>query len=562
MVILVDEESLVLYARLHRVHSDVYYLFSSLWLIEIFQMGSVNRERVIGVKWRKSKSEHEQNQKTKIQETMLQTNHDSRELSGNFTNDLELIKSEIGHNSDVNFREFQVGGTNVRVSLIFINGLADTDLIQEQIMHGLMFELTKETKDSIQDSIKMQALPVSSVKEILMLKELTSGVLFGSVALLVEGYTGAYLLGEGKAKSRSMEEPPSEALVRGPRLGFIENLSDNTALLRRHGKDQNLTIISFQVGERSKKELVIAYMKDIANPELIEEVKERIGKIKIDDVPESGYVEQLIEDNYLSPFPQVQSTERPDRVMSALMEGRVAILLDGSPFALIVPVTFNMLLQSPEDYYERWLAGSLIRFLRYFAAFAALFAPSLYISFISFHQGLIPTRLTFSMAATREGVPFPPLIEALIMEVSIEVLREAGLRLPKPIGQSLGIVGGLIIGEAAVQAGIVSPIMVIVVAVTAISSFTLPQYNVGIALRMLRFIAMLFGSVFGLYGVILFFLLLCSHLVKLKSFGIPYVSPAVPYSISDWKDFIIRAPLSIMKRRPKMLHPKDSVRKR
>jgi spore germination protein len=531
-------------------------------------MGSYNRERVIKVKRWRSKSRQEQ--AIAPRDTIQQSNHPSQEslcvLTGNFTMDINLIRKEIGHNSDVNFREFQMGQTNIRLAIFYINGLADMELIHNHILIGLMMA-PKETdqhpgnETSIKDYIK-KTITVCDIKEHQTLKDLTSGVLFGSIALLVEGISVGFLLGGGNGKTRSLEEPPSEALVRGPRIGFIENLSDNTALLRRYGKDQNLSIISFQVGERSKKELVIAYMQDIVDPNLVEEVKDRINKIKIDDVPESGYIEQLIEDNYLSPFPQVQSTERPDRVMSALMEGRVAILLDGSPFALIVPVTFNMLLQSPEDYYERWLAGTLIRLLRYFASFVALFAPSLYIAFISFHQGLIPTMLTFSIAATREGVPFPPLIEALIMELSIEVLREAGLRLPKPIGQSLGIVGGLIIGEAAVQAGIVSPIMVIVVAVTAISSFTLPQYNVGIALRMLRFIAMLFASVFGLYGVILFFLLLCSHLVKLKSFGIPYVSPAVPYQFSDWKDFMIRAPLFMMKRRPKMLHPKDSIRKR
>lgn len=532
-------------------------------------MGPFNRERVIKVKRWRSKSRQEQEQAITARDTIHQTSQESfSELTGNFTMDKDLIRKEIGHNSDVNLREFQMGQTNIRLAIFYIDGLADMDLIHNHILLGLMMASPKEAcqhlgKDfSIKDYITNEILTVCDIKEIQTLQVLTSGVLFGSIALLVEGISVAFLLGGAKAKTRSMEEPPSEALVRGPRIGFIENLNDNTALLRRYGKDQNLSIISFEVGERSKKELVISYMNDIVDPNLVEEIKERINKIKIDDVPESGYIEQLIEDNYLSPFPQVQSTERPDRVMSALMEGRVAILLDGSPFALIVPVTFNMLLQSPEDYYERWLVGTLIRFLRYFASFSALFAPSLYIAFISFHQGLIPTKLTFSIAATREGVPFPPLIEALIMEVSIEVLREAGLRLPKPIGQSLGIVGGLIIGEAAVQAGIVSPIMVIVVAVTAISSFTLPQYNVGIALRMLRFIAMLFASVFGLYGVILFFLLLCSHLVKLKSFGIPYLSPAAPYRLSDLKDFMIRMPLLIMKRRPKMLHPKDSVRKR
>ncbi|MCY8410836.1 spore germination protein, partial [Bacillus haynesii] len=237
-------------------------------------------------------------------------------------------------------------------------------------------------------------------------------------------------------------------------------------------------------------------------------VKKRIEKIDIDDVLESGFVEQLIEDNYLSPFPQVQSTERLDRVMSALMEGRVAILLDGTPFVLIVPVTFSMLLQSPEDYYERWLPSSLIRIMRIGAAMISLLGPALYISFISFHPGLIPSELAISITGTRVGVPFPSLIEALIMEVAIEILREAGLRLPKPIGPAMGIVGGIIIGEAAVQAGIVSPIMVIVVAVTAISSFAIPQYSAGISLRMLRFVAMFCAAVFGLYGVIMFFLML------------------------------------------------------
>jgi spore germination protein len=221
----------------------------------------------------------------------------------------------------------------------------------------------------------------------------------------------------------------------------------------------------------------------------------------------------------------VQSTERPDRVVAALMEGRAAILLDGTPFALIAPVTFSMLLQSPEDYYERWMVGTFLRILRFLAALVALLTPAMYISFISFHPGLIPTKLAISIIGARVGVPFSSLVEALIMEVAIEILREAGLRLPKPIGPAMGIVGGLIIGEAAVKAGIVSPILVIVVAVTAISSFSIPQYNSGIALRMLRFAAMFCAAAFGMYGVILFSLMLCAHIVKLKSFGVPYASP-------------------------------------
>jgi spore germination protein len=220
-----------------------------------------------------------------------------------------------------------------------------------------------------------------------------------------------------------------------------------------------------------------------------------------------------------------------------------------------------MLLQSPEDYYERWIPGTTLRLLRFLAAFVSLFGPALYIAFISYHPGLIPTKLVISIAGTREGVPFPAIIEALIMEISIEILREAGLRLPRPIGPAIGIVGGLVIGEAAVQAGIVSPIMVIVVAITAISSFAIPSYNAGVTLRILRFVVMFSAALFGLYGIILFMLLLCSHLVRLKSFGVPYVSPAVPYRISDWKDFMVRMPLQVMKSRPKMFHTKNPVRK-
>lgn len=519
--------------------------------------------------------------KSKIRKTRNHTNESKKKedykpykyptghFTGDFTLDLELIKQEISDNSDVHVREFTIGRTGIRSAIIFVEGLSDKDLIDKHIMKSLMVDFFNEfklepsyLKGTIpKEFIKNQILSISEVKEVNHIKELIAKILTGMTALLIDGLSDAFILGTTKANKRNIEEPVSEALVRGPRVGFTEILTDNTALLRRHGENVNLSLIKFQIGKRAKKELAIAYMKEIADPELVEEVKKRIQKIDIDHVPESGYVEQLIEDNYLSPFPQVQSTERPDRVISALMEGRVAILLDGTPFALIVPVTFSMLLQSPEDYYERWFPGSLFRLLRFGAALITLFAPSLYISFISFHPGLIPSKLAISITGTREGVPFPSLIEALLMEIAIEILREAGLRLPKPIGPAMGIVGGLIIGEAAVQAGIVSNIMVIVVAITAISSFVIPSYSAGIPLRILRFVAMFAAAFFGLYGVILFFLLLCSHLVKLKSFGVPYTSPAVPYRLSDLKDLMVRMPIQMMKRRPKMMHPKDQFRK-
>ncbi|WP_339202605.1 spore germination protein [Paenibacillus sp. FSL K6-3182] len=483
----------------------------------------------------------------------------SNPMSGNIQVRLKAIHEQMEFHSDVLVRECSIGDTGINAAIVFVNGLADCDLIDQHILRALM-SVQGEGKTVSKSFLTNQILTVSQLSEVHSLEEMLPKVLMGATAVLVDGIDEIIIIGTARSKSRNIEEPISEALVRGPRAGFNENLSDNTAILRRHGENASLSFMSMYVGTRAKKQLIIAYIKDIADPELVEKVRRRVSKIDIDNLPESGYVEQLIEDNFLSPFPQVQSTERPDRVIGALMEGRVAILLDGTPFALIAPVTFSMLLQSPEDYYERWMVGTLLRMLRFLAALIALLTPAMYISFISFHPGLIPTKLAISIVGAREGVPFSSLVEALIMEVAIEILREAGLRLPKPIGPAMGIVGGLIIGEAAVRAGIVSPILVIVVALTAISSFAIPQYNAGIALRMLRFAAMFCAAAFGLYGVILFSLLLCAHVVKLKSFGVPYASPAVPYRVKDWKDFIVRMPIFMMKKRPEMLRPKDNTR--
>jgi len=258
-------------------------------------------------------------------------------------------------------------------------------------------------------------------------------------------------------------------------------------------------------------------------------------------------------------LPQISVTERPDEVAASLYEGRVAILVDNSPFALIVPTTLNSLFQSPEDYYDRWYVASILRFIRYMASILSLVLPASYIAVTSFHPGILPAKLVISMAAARQGIPFPVLIEAFIMEVTFELLREAGLRLPVPIGSAIGIVGGIVIGSAAVEAGIVSPIMVIIVAITAISSFSIPNYSLAVGFRMLRFLLMIFAGTMGLYGIMLGVLLILSHLVKLKSFGIPYMSPYVSFVGSDFKDTIIRVPAFLMAKRPVLL-ARDKIR--
>ncbi|WP_336772964.1 spore germination protein [Paenibacillus sp. MMO-58] len=476
-------------------------------------------------------------------------------ISASYDANLDKIRNTIGINSDVVIRELTMGDAKVRAALIFVKGMQEDQMLKMQIM-----QMLRDTEPDLPLPI-IERLPTNAAHTISSMEELTKAILFGYLALMIDGRNEGFLINPPSGPARDITEPVSESLLRGSRIGFTEDINVNTAMLRKQGVTENLQVRSYMVGHTIQKELAILYLDQIVNPDLLKEVNDRIEKIKLDFAAESGYIEQMIEDNYLSPFQQTQNTERPDRVIAALLEGRIAILLDGTPFALIVPVTFSMLLQSPEDYFERWMPGSLLRILRFLAAFIALMAPSLYISFISFHPGLIPTELALTIIETRQGVPFPALIEVMILEISIEILREAGIRLPKPIGPAMGIVGGLVIGEAAVKAGIVSPFLVIVVAVTAISSFSIPMYSAGITLRLLRFVAMLFASILGMFGTILFFLLICCHLSKLKSFGVPYLTPLTPFRWNDWKDFFIRVPIFLMKRRPKLMKTMQNKRR-
>ncbi|WP_200760938.1 spore germination protein [Effusibacillus dendaii] len=489
------------------------------------------------------------------------------ELTPQLEQNLQTIKQAIGQNPDVIIRQMEIGSNRIKSSIVYVDNLVDKQTIQSDILRVLLLEWPELQKTDLNSDlpelatyIEQHAVSASETKIGNTLDTLCLSVLSGDTVLLLDGSKEFLVIGSRKYPARSIEEPESESVVRGPREGFIESIRTNLALVRLRIKDTNLTFQSNFIGRRGKKEVVVSYIKGIARQELVDEVNKRLACIDIDDVEESGQLEQLIEDNVFSPFPQAQHTERPDRVASALLQGKVAIFLDGTPFVLYVPVTFSELLKSPEDKYERWMMGSLIRALRYVTAFIAVFLPSLYIALVSFHPGLIPTKLALSIAASREGVPFPALVEAFVMEVTIEVLREAGVRLPKPVGQTVGIVGGLVIGEAAVQAGIVSPIMVIIVALGAISSFSIPSYSVAIAFRILRFLMMLAAAVLGLYGVIIAYILLNIHLVRMHSFGTVFSTPFGPYKLRDWKDLIMRFPLQLIKKRPASLKSEDEWR--
>lgn len=377
----------------------------------------------------------------------------------------------------------------------------------------------------------------------------------------MDGEEEVLLMGTDGGEARSISEPESETLIRGPRDGFVESINTNMALIRRDIKDQNLRFKEHIVGKRSNQKLVICYMEGIVNPDLVEEITRRIDSVDIDFIPDSSYIEQWIEDSIFSPFPQIIDTERPDSVSSSIMQGKVGIIVDGTPFALIAPMTFSDSLSSPEDYTQRWLTSSLLRMLRFSAAFVAIFLPGLYVALVSFHPGMIPSTLAYSISASREGVPFPAPFEAILMAITFEILHEAGVRLPNVVGQTIGIVGGLVIGEAAVSAGIVSPIMVVVTALTAIAAFSIPSHSVSLSFRMFRFIVILAGGSLGLYGIVLVYIMITIHLVNLKSIGIPYATPFAPTFFKDLKDVVIRAPITNLIHRPEHLKPLDDTSK-
>jgi spore germination protein len=490
----------------------------------------------------------------------------SVQLFTSVKDNIENIRRMLNSPHDLVTREFSVGNSSHRCALVYIDGMIDKNIINGTLLKNIQINIAEANKQvpesgqQLLDKLFYEVISNGELKKSNTLDDVMLDVLSGDTAVFVEGTSEVLIIGSKGWNERAVEEPSTEGSVRGPRDGFTENIRTNTAHLRRRLRDPNLRLDAYKIGRRSKKDVIVTYIDGIAHPDLVQEVKRRLQGIDIDDAPDSAYIEQWIEDSFMSPFPLIDNTERPDKVSAAITQGKVAILLDGTPFALVMPTTMASAMHAQEDFYERSTISTLIRIIRYISAFIAVFLPGLYVALIEYHQGMIPSKLAFSIAGSREGVPFPAIVEVLMMEVTMEILREAGLRLPKPIGQTIGIVGGLVIGEAAVAAGIVSPIMVIVVAITAVANFAMPSYNFGISLRILRFFVIFAASLFGFFGLVLAYIMINIHVANLKSFGIPYSTPFAPTFFNDWKDLILRAPLTMVDKRPQMLQSKDKVR--
>ncbi|QUL52953.1 spore germination protein [Paenibacillus tritici] len=471
---------------------------------------------------------------------------------------IRMIQARLGNSPDLVVRTYDLINRSARVAAVYMTGITDRGMVEDFISHVMSFQALNDgamlavTPEEVHSYIKENALSIGKEKLVKDINGLLEALLSGDTVILING------LGEGVSGStcggevRPVTEAGTQVAIRGSKESFTETISTNIALVRKIIKNPDLWTETMKLGDITHTDITIMYIHGVADEETIKVFKKKLQEIKVDSILESGYIEQIVEDNKYSPFPTLYNTERPDSVAGNLLDGRIAIFVDGTPFVLIAPTTFFMFFHTVEDYYQRYDISSLIRMLRFVCLIISMYGPAIFVAALNFHQEMIPTPLLINLASQREGVPFPAFVEAVMMEITFEIIREAGVRMPSPIGQTVSIIGGLVLGTAAVQAGIVSPAMVIVVSLTGISSFATPAFNMALSIRMLRFVIMGIAAFMGLYGIAIFTIMLIAHLCSLRSLGVPYMIPMGPFVPENLKDTFIRSPISFMKLRKRL----------
>ena len=491
-------------------------------------------------------------------------------LDNNTTKDVEPQKifTEIDKNldflkykynalicNDVIIREFSLLAQNIeyKAFVLYIDGMVDSPVINEFILSPLMMRnranifdekqkkfvseekidnvtlknFKKSKEKNLVDFIYNSLIPQNSVDKVTDFSDIYSAINMGNCMLFVDSLDTAFNLDVKGFKQRNIDSPSNEIVVRGSQEAFVENIRTNTSMIRRLVNNENLVMETLTVGQITKTQVSIGYIKSLANEDLVAEVRYRINNLSVDYLISSGQLEQLIQDSPESLFPQMVATERPDKVSNFLLEGRVVIVVNGSPYVLVAPGVFVDFITSPEDLNLKYQFSNLEKIIRLLAIFLSLLLPGIYIAVTNYHQELIPTELLFTIAAARESVPFPTFVEILLMEVSFELIREAGLRVPTPLGSTIGIVGALILGEAAVSASLVSPVLIIIIAITGICSFSIPDFSLNFTFRIYRFVYIILGYMAGFLGISFGIFIQLAIMCKLKSFGSPYINPYI-----------------------------------
>ncbi|WP_025716638.1 spore germination protein [Paenibacillus sp. 1-18] len=481
----------------------------------------------------------------------------SLRIEADLETNLQQIKELTSSSPDFLIRRLSLGlKADVPAAIVFLDSMAKTDIVNELVMKSLLSRPSAEvaaeaeSAEELYSRIQDHALELGEVKECDDWNSMMGQLLMGDTIVLLEGCEKALACGTHGGEARAVSEPTTQTVVRGSKEGFVESMSTNISLVRRRIKSADLTLEMFKVGSTSLTNVAMLYMKNIADPSVVDEVRQRIQNINIDAVFESGTVEEMIQENPSTPFPTIFNSERPDTISSNIMEGRVALIIDGTPFVLVMPTVFAQFFQSSSDYSERYHMGTVIRLIRYISFIILILGPSLYIALTTYHYEMIPTPLLISILAQRESVPFPAFMEALILEITFEILREAGIRMPRAGGQTVSVIGALVLGQAAVEAGIVTPLLTIVVALTGIASFAIPAYNMAVAGRLFRFVFMILSAFMGLYGITLGLIALIAHMNSLRSFGTPYMAPFSPFVLQSQKDAVLRLPFWMMRKRP------------
>lgn len=464
-------------------------------------------------------------------------------LNNKLSEIIAKFKIDLGNSSDLVIRNFSIElEINIDAAIIYIDGFVDKDLIQTTLLDNILIYKKNIQVDNklfdVEDLIKFFKYSVGSteIKVIDSYKDAYSSLLSGLSIIVIDKNDKALALDCKDIKGRPVEEATTQNVIRGAKEAFNESLRINTILIRKRLKDSKLRIETTIVGSRTKTDVAILYLDDVVDKNVLNELKNRLNRVDTEKILEGSNVEELIGETQYSIFPTIDNTERPDTVVADLVEGRIALIVDGTPFALVLPATFNKFFQSAEDYNEKFDISSAIRTLRFLSFFIALLTPSILLALVTFHQEMIPTPLLINLVTQRQTVPFPALIEILLMEIVFEILREAAIRLPKNIGSTISIVGAIVLGQATIEAGLVSPILLITVAVTGIASYIAPSFNMSLSVRIIRFFFLFAASFMGLIGIFVLLIMFILHIASLRSFGVPYMSPLTPIRTKNLRD--------------------------
>ncbi|MBC2580194.1 spore germination protein [Clostridium sp. DJ247] len=506
----------------------------------------------------------DENSKNKnIQENIKTPEYENIKVSPVLEDNKQNIEKIFVNCSDFIIREVKITNNPQYTAMVaYINNMCETATIEEAVIKKLTSKSEYPSYSPGSKEYCKYLLGIRDADIYMDIIKVVDSILSGKLILFIDGINEAMVINITNPPGRSVEEPVVESVVRGPREGFTESISTNRVLIRKIIKSPNLKFELFIMGRETKTDVNIAYLSNIANEKIINKLKERLNKIDIDGVLEANYIKEYIEDEPISNFPTIYSTERPDVVATKLLEGRIAIITNGTPVVITVPAIFAEFMETTEDSYLKFIAGSINRIIRYLSFVLSLTLPGFFLAITTFHQEVIPTPLLVSFMKARADVPYPAFVECFLMLTVYEILREAGVRMPRAVGQAISVVGALVLGESAVQAGLVSTPMVIVVATTGISSFAVPSTDMSTAIIFPRFIFLFLGGFTGLLGLLCGIVILCMKLISIRSFGIPYMEPLAPIVPNELPNIVIRRPLWTKLRRSWFITGKESIRRK